>query len=167
MYQWIQWQRMQFIGKNLNRICVTIHYQLQTETNRNPLFCRWWSIVRFWGQDWNEKNIVVDVVKAGMLSEIIITNNRVGLQSLYVLEGADQGIRLWFDVAVGKRMTSWQRNGPSTTYTYSREEEGTHFLNLITWWLLTLFKEKAIMLRASIIIEISDEPAPMIVPWNT
>ena len=50
--------------------------------------------MRFWGQDWNEKNIVVDVVKAGMLSEIIITNNRVGLQSLYVLEGADQGIRL-------------------------------------------------------------------------
>ena len=47
-----------------------------------------------WGQDWNEKNIVVDVVKAGMLSEIIITNNRVGLQSLYALEGADQGIRL-------------------------------------------------------------------------
>ena len=47
-----------------------------------------------WGQDWNQKNIVVDVVKAGMLIKIIITNNRVGLQSLYALEGADQCIRL-------------------------------------------------------------------------
>ena len=37
---------------------------------------------------------MVDVVKAGMLLEIIITNNRVGLQSLYDLEGTDQGVRL-------------------------------------------------------------------------
>ena len=76
-----------------------------------------------WGQDWNEKNIVVDVVKAGILKEIIITNNRVGLQSLYALEGADQGVRLWFDVAVGKRMTSWQRNGPSPSYTFIHEKK--------------------------------------------